>query len=904
MTLSWASLAPDDHNTFSSIVAFLTDRLAEQDTIDWALELKPQQRIERIAISYLLNSPRAISLAEPWATAWRLIEESWFVDIANEDDDSAIYRIQQRLRTGDRSGSVISALVCIVAPRLKVESIKSNSWQPNKKKERPRTYKHLLWASLTSSNLIDLDVLELSDITDVEFLKSLASSLESAINHGLNIGRRLQLESWKLGDIARIEHTNTAAINDPDSHNRGIAPAVRLLYAVVERIADFEPTVTQLFIQRWRLETSPVYVRLWAAISRNRQLTSAKEVYWFLVNLDDQQFWEVREFPEIAELRAKRFCDLDPAAQNVIAERLKKSPPRSHWSRKANAQRVKQYRLSLAIQELRKVDPDSSILPSDIRDWMNIQIESFPELVVKKASEASPEDSIGELVSPALDNKYDVLEGNARLHELENALSKTRDGWDEFPAESAIAWLRQPGKVALLLSDLEATNNGGDEFPLIWNRYGRMEQKQPGNTDSTESESQKIGERVLALLNQLSDKTLTTAIYGVSHWLASWNKLVVTSTMGLSVWLRAWPIAVAATNATFKKEVDADLSVTIQRDSGDQESMNLDTLNPPTGKLVGVFLAALPSLDHVENPFADGTIAQQMRDAVFTAKGQSLLIVLHRLIEELPYFLRADRNWTEEHLIKPLQYADGASLILWRAVALHARFKNVLEIIGHGMAEKATDRRLEIKVRKSLTFSIIIESLHAFLEPRSPAIPNAHITQMLRKIDDEVRVSAAEAIAKFVRQLSVAQREQSVPPPSAAELFRCAAQPFLRAVWPQERSLSTSGVSKALAKLPAISDEAFSEAVCAIERFLVPFKVWTIYDYGLGNRGSATKKLDTINSEEKASGLLRLLDLTIDNAEGAVIPRDLTDALDQIRMIAPDLEIDPAFRRLSTAARN
>jgi hypothetical protein len=181
-------------------------------------------------------------------------------------------------------------------------------------------------------------------------------------------------------------------------------------------------------------------------------------------------------------------------------------------------------------------------------------------------------------------------------------------------------------------------------------------------------------------------------------------------------------------------------------------------------------------------------------------------------------------------------------------------------------------------------------------------VPNPRVQQTLRSLDDEVRAAAANAIQRFVHDLSKGEnpRENRA---SAADLFRSAAEPFIRQVWPQERSLATPGVSSALSDLPATSGDAFAEAVDAIERFLVPFDCWSMLDYGLYGDDGGARKLAIIDDEPKASAFLRLLDLTVGSSEGAVIPYDLTDALDQIRAITPSLVENPAFRRLSTAAR-
>jgi hypothetical protein len=227
------------------------------------------------------------------------------------------------------------------------------------------------------------------------------------------------------------------------------------------------------------------------------------------------------------------------------------------------------------------------------------------------------------------------------------------------------------------------------------------------------------------------------------------------------------------------------------------------------------------------------------------------------------------------------------------------------------MAKRATDRRLGRETRQRLVFSLVIESLHAFREGREPALPNPQIQQMLRTLDDEVRASAANAIQQFVRELSSkaapeevqSEQKEQEDTASAAVLFRSAAAPFLRDVWPQERSLATPGVSGALADLPATSGDAFAESVDTIERFLVPFACWSMAHYGFYGNTDEAKKFGVINDEVKAKALLRLLDRTVGTSEGAVIPHDLTDALDRIESVTPSLANSTAFRRLSTAAR-
>ncbi|MGI3900148.1 MAG: hypothetical protein ACRYGP_05465, partial [Janthinobacterium lividum] len=334
-------------------MAFLEKRLSEQGTINWALKLKPGQRVERIAVEDLLTGPRAHNLAEPWASAWRLIEESWATPYSDGHSGTAVYGIQKRLRAGDRSGAAVAALADLVAPRLKVEPI--NAWRFNdiKKPRKRKTVEHILSAGLTSGDMIDLNVLQLANVNDIAFLTSLANALEGAVNYGLDTARRLgwdgQSRLWRLGDLKRAYYVAAAPrareVGDPDAYHHGIAPAVKLLHAVVVRVAELDLAAAQSFARRWKLNISPVHLRLWAAMSRNEQITPTDEVTDFFAALDQNRFWDVYGFPEIAELRAVRFHDMNEEAQAAIVARIQKGPPRDIWPKKVDAAEVRKEQL-------------------------------------------------------------------------------------------------------------------------------------------------------------------------------------------------------------------------------------------------------------------------------------------------------------------------------------------------------------------------------------------------------------------------------------------------------------------------------------------------------------------------------------------------------------------------------
>jgi len=904
------NLNEHDWTSFRTAIAFLSGRLEERATIDWALRLKPNDTIRRLALFDLIDSPEGLKTNEPWRSAWRLIEENWNNPAIEDRSSTRVYDVQHRLSIGDRSGSLVAAIVELVAPRLKIEPFSDWHLQFRKPPKQPKKVEDLFSTELTSGKLVDPSLLGLGGITERSFLVSLAHALNAAVDDGLDIARRIGWDEerhlWQLGQLHRVYYMPVAeranGEYEPDEFNQGIAPSVKLLHAVVSRLVDIDISVAIEFVRRWKLTNSPIYLRLWAVMSRDSRITPANEVGTLLLSLDDQRFWNLHEYPEIAELRAKRFSELDHHEQATLAVRIIKRPPRNLWPKKGDIGQVSKGRLYWAVRELRRIEIAGAPLSKRDKVWLDARINEFTDLSQMALDEGFLNAPKAGSFTPNLDNRYDLLAGEERLKALEKALSSEHSGWDDDPAEGAAGWIRQPGNPLHVLVDLESIPDGGAAFAKVWERFGwshspTVEQGENIIQRDLSAETS----RVTSLLIKLPAATIRQAINGISHWLSVWEKQVVVLPQGLNVWLKVWPIAVEVSNAKQPVEEEIHLNKVAQF-SDDREPMDLDTLNAPAGKLVGVFLAACPNLPGNDHPFKVDYAPRTMRDAIMTATGRSALIARHRMIEALPYFLRADKIWANEYLITPLIADDSEAITLWRAIARRTQFSDVLKIIGGPMAERATDRRLGRETQRSLVFSLVIECLHAFREQREPAVPYVRIQQMIRSLDDEVRAYGAEAIQRFVRDVSGLRKGEDAPS-SPEQLFRSTAAPFLHQVWPQEHSLATPGVSRALADLPATAKEAFAEAVDAIERFLVPFECWSMLDYGLYGEVGGKPRLSIIDNQVKAFAFLRLLDKTIGNAEGAVVPHDLADALDQIYRVAPSLAENQVFRRLATTAR-
>jgi hypothetical protein len=891
-------------------VAFLTGRLQEANTVNWALGLKQDVAVKRQAILEMLGSIDVSQFDEPWRSAWRLIEESWQT-LPTRQNFSDEYRIQKRLQNGERSGSVLNAIVDLVKPRAEVTPFSAFHLQFVKPRKLPRQVSDLFSARLASGELDDPFVLKIDLVEDVVFLASLANALDSVVVEGLDIGKRIGWDGkgslWKLGQLKRVYYVPVQDIpsgeHEPDRYHHGIAPSVKLLALVVSRLFELNATIARQFVSRWKQRDSPIHKRLWAAFSRNRDGTGAAELGEWLNTLDNRCFWDIYNFPEVFEVRATRFMEFDAKTQKAILNRIVKGPPRKHWPKKVTKEAFAKARAYWVVRELRRLEIAGSQLPEWVQARFGTMIGNFPDLAemstVTLGFWGSPTAS---WVAPNPDNRFDLLTGTDRLSSLESALLSVRQNRDDDLAGGAADWIQLKGNANKLVGDFEVGSDAGAAYPSVWDRFGwaHMPDQSPQGMPADNANAGYVP-RILTLLRILPDATIAKCIDGLSHWLSSWEKSIMRFQDAQIVWLKFWPIAVSGTNGMVSSAEPISLN-TIAQSTDDREPQDLDTLNTPAGRLVGVFVSACFDIGEGSRPFQNSDFLRLMRDQVMQATGRSKLIAQHRMIENLSYFLAADPDWTRPNLLDALSSNDPEILALWRALARTTQFHDVLQQIGSQLLDRTIDSRLGRETRQSLVFSVVVECLHAFFAAREPAVPYERVQQMIRSIEDEPRAYGAGAIQRFMRDMSAQAPDRSAPR-TVEEIFRMAAAPFLRQVWPKERSLTTPGVSRALADIPATARGAFSEAVDAIDRFLVPFDCWSLLDFGLHGETAGEANLSVIDDQAKAASLLHLLDRTVGTAENSTVPYDLADALEQISSVASSLtELGP-YRRLATIAR-
>ena len=908
MTLSLPDIDVRDRARFRTVTAFLENRLAEQETVDWALRLGPDSQIERAAISELLVTSGAPRLRDPYATAWPLILESWTRPVTGDFPVAALQRIRERLQGGERSGSLADTIAGFVAPRLEVKPLQARPVPPARRSRRPKKVGDLLSASLTSIFLAvsygghRLD-LGLEETGDAAFLRAVASALTSAVDRGLYLACRIYgtaEDEWPpmasplrvyFVPPRRVAHDRDGSGGpsfEPDAAFGGVGPAVKVLHAVLQRIVELDAGMARSIVAGWRHSDMAVYRRLWAAVARNPDAVSAAEVGEFLTRLDESDFWNYPCFPEFAELRAVRFGGLEPETQGLILGRLRKGLPRRIFPRKVAPDKIRALGRITSAMELRRIEVGGGILPTRDRDWLIEMADELPGLrnMAIHTGFRDPWNLPRFPPGTSLESRFGDMEGEARLQALEDALSGDRS------ADEASNWLGQSDHASEILTDLEGAAVPVNRFPRLWDSFGRIHS--PPTAESSRDAGSEAA-RVLALMNRLSDATVEAAIEGVCLWLWMWSAHVIGSEPGRQVWLRAWPLAVKVSNATETEE-----------GTGGKLRMpgEIDAFHLPVGKLLRVFREAFRDGEEFPDPFTNGGLFARMRECAIAAPGRSGLIAHCHLVQELSAFLQSDPAWARRHLVEPLLTDDDRSVLLWRAVASAWIDPDALKLVGEEAAKRVLDDRLDRDARKGLVFRLVHEGLGALADRREPFVPPARISQMLRAADDELRAWAAFEIWQF-QDCARRGAKESRPPRTT---FSSAVKPFLEHVWPQERSLATVGVSRQLSCLPAVSGEAFPEAVDVVERFLIPFDSESMLSYGFSERDISgqlgmPRLSDAVDDASKAGAFLRLLDLTVGESSDAAVPGDLSAALHQIESQDSRLASEPAFRRLAAAAR-
>ena len=874
-------------------VAFLVGRMAERETLEWALGLDRTRVHEREAVRFVLDDSRARALPTPWSAIWQLVEEMWMHE-GPVHPELDVHGTGQRLAAGRRSRVVLDEILDLVRPRLRVESRAGpleRLFPPSPGK--PKRVGDLAHLSVTCGPMVDPLMLRLDTVKDAAFLLRLVQGLEAEIDEGLTLMRRLEIPerdpTYLPGRVYPVEGDDEV---DPDAWSeRGVVSATRLLYEVLQRLVALDPRHADAPLERWRLSPVLIYRRLWAACARDAALATSTDVAEFLAATDQPAFWSLSSAPEIAELRASRFPDLDAKDARVLLARVRRGPPRSCSPSHGPVDQIERYRQRRAAEELGRIHTAGGVLPPPYGAWREAMVAEWPDLAVVGLDVGFPEGIASWTVHHVPDDRFDAMSGAPRLKALDEALVDPESSWSRDPVPSAVEWLRSPGNLTVVIDDLEDPDMRPDDYPAIWGRLSRFSHPAPGTQTEASSRAARNAARLLPIVCELPDKVFAGAVEELCIWLTPWATTLAAEPRFAELWSRLWT-----------------RSTTSCVDGPGAAPVGSSPLEPvpgphahPAGRLAGMFVDACVVFAHASAPFAVGGGLRAMRDALDAAPEALIEIVRVRLLEGTGLLLGLDEPWFVATWLSTLPDTVSSGPDPWQALSRVRPNRGLIRAIGPRMATQATDGRHAREVQTGLAHHLVTESVNALRRGKPPGVPHRDVGQMLRSVSAEVRAKIAALLPGYLARVpGSAERASSA---RRAEAFHTSIEPFLREVWPGERSLSTPMVSKAFARLPAAAGDAFAEAAASVRRHLVACPMHTIVEYGfVGDSGE--DGLAMIDDASKAGALLDVLDLTVGTDERVVVPYGLSAALARIKDVSPAAGASAPFRRLSALSRS
>lgn len=893
---SWLILSGKELMAYQAIKEFLSTRLMERETFTWALKSDTTTKVKRMVIRDMVENPYhdEQKIEEPWRSAWEAVIEGWNSSERLGNDDLEAVNLKQRLEKGERSASLAKEIVDHFRPRLDVRE--RGSYGEPKGPKKPRSIKDLLSLSLSGGSVNDLKyMLGIKEIVDAHFLGSLAYSLQAAIRDGLDIAGRAgwndESTYWLIDGIKSVAYRGEG---DPDDFTRGLEAPVKLFHAVVDALSVASRPKAMEFMRIWEGESDPLSVRLWASFAYRWVWIEPRAVGDFLLRVDDRQFWEDHYFPEIVELRSKRFAQLDTVTQEALWARIRKLQTRDAWPRIYKASDIRKWHYHAAFVEAKRIEQEGVALPLSQQKWMLNAIRAYPEFSSNdRIPSPYQEVNTGHLGGLSPDMSLDTLEGSERLSAIEKGLVAN----DLF--NSALEWMRQKGNVLLIIDDINKSRQPIWAYPKTWQQfcYEHKPRDEIYKVDITRNIDTDY-KLILSMIQGTPEAQIHSGIKAFSEWLGAWGKYFVLDDKAYSIWLRLVDTAESLTEEESRDELMRPVSIE-PHEGLDPDKLVSRNYFSPAGWLTGVFITAFLNSTFEADPFGEGSVLNKMRSRLISCTGSSHDIVLCRFAEILSYLLRADTQWTQQSIIEPLRAGDDLSKKMWESLSHRTLFEDSLKHIKDAIILPCTDYAISRVARERLIMSVIVECLNAYREKREPYIAKVRVVRMLYSLDEEARAHAVGILSRFLFEVSKGEgnKDPSVTPEF---LWSISVKPFIEDIWPKERSLTTPIIAREFAHLPAASRGRFAEAVECIERFLVPFDCHSMLSFNLHGKDDGVDVLkNVISSPKAAKALLGLLDRSIAYTDRPTRPYELMEALSHIKTIDPALEDDPCFIRLS-----
>jgi hypothetical protein len=855
---------------------FIDGRLQDQAVLVWAASLGPAADAQRRAVRDAVFS-RSEALPELYITAWRCIMEAWR-DGTAEDPDMSVFEIKEAIQRGIDPRIFVGSIVDLAAPRLKIGP---RSPFRERVRGKPRTVADLLSLDFEPDHHVRLAEIGLSDCKDPRVWEELLDRAEGTLFSRLHQADRLGL-TWSANWITRVypvdsdgEIGTDGDDKDPDRYRGGLVPITRLVSAALSRLAAIDPIAATKRVDGLALKAWPIARRLWAAAALDPAVVPTERLDTWSLSVSQEELWNVHAYPEFAELRSRRHGDLAADVRDQLERRIRRGPPARLFHRDLSRARRDERQIGDAYAELRRLQKAGAVLTPRSIAWLadHADLEAMwgGDDLYRTGDSYAPSRSrldldltsataFAEIEAALTDNPY--TDGRETLDAIG---ANWKAVFDWMRAEPALLSRgRIVGALAFAIRDRIGVEEGG---------AGRVETAQVSD--------------FIDLLGGVPASARKAAARGVaSLFEAALGRLPDDARMP-SLWLEWWPYAADATVAETKTADEGPY------DEAPTERLASHSLNTAAGRMMSAYFGLFPKGEAAQRAFDDPFLARA-RDLIVETPGEGGRQGLYRLLLHVRFLNHIDPDWTQAKLLEPLAAQDGVVPELWDAIArIDLLAPDALALISPEMVRRILDYRLPSDVRSRLAERLILPVAIALRDGAAPPVSLVQTEQFLRRGGPLVRKVCARALTSFVANAEEPEKT-----------FTSGVLPILENGWPRDRSVQSHEVADAFAALPAAADTAFSEAVAALGDYLMPFDVWSLWEYRLYVReDGGDRELKFPRTQAEARSMLTLLDRTIGEEDGAVIPHDLDVALTALAAHWLGAVKDRRFARLAALAR-
>jgi hypothetical protein len=864
---------------------WIDGRLHERKAVEWAVTLvrRTQGSLGGDAtqlLRFLAEKAGADpTLSADHRTLWRLMS---LAAAERTDTNKGLvgYHLKNRIKKRAFSHNDVDQLVNYVRPRLSVEPL--SPWYPADDTRDSEPLRWVQWkfnaqmeslfysaARIGSEEFGTLSPPLLRDILDRSTV-ALSVALQQATELGW-VTASTNLPSTFVRSVVEPPKAQTSAQGeqdrdrDPDAHEEGFAPIVRLMTAAYQALVYLDATAARRSSNRWD-ESDGLIVRL-AAFSRwFENAYSGNEVADFLAELPDAVFWPASRYPEVATLRARRWADLPDQTRITIAHRLYVGPSREALHLRPEADET--YTRYLRDYEIARIVDQGQKAPQELTSTIADRRRSDPDFPGHVP--ATEIVSSGVTFTRGKDGdagRFEGLAGAGLLRDLADA--KENRGLNL--GEDALALAASVDGRTRILRALEAAQPGDLGYENGWDT---LLYSPPNRADEAVNQDDTLPSAIASLALKLADDTFAALAARLSYWIDNTEEVHRNFENSTELWVRLLPHASQAASKVSHRDVK-------------ETDLTSEALNEPLGHLISFYLRRCPNIPATGTK---PTLPEPFTSSLKGLTGRAALLMANRMALTLNYFERADDQWLRSLVFAKMLDDGPDSDQLWEAFGKYGRVpspKGWLVLADKLLSSVAASNLSPEAVKRLVEMAVIVWAWSK--QGSKHKIRSSALRSALSLATDSVRAEAASQLSSFFRDRGRDQKDT----------WQVIGEPFFREVWPPEPMLQSGNTDKELASIPVQAGiEHFRAALTVVEPYLKPFEVWSVQSgFNLDLQGEAAQQLVRTHPE----GVLSLLASSIaDEQKHRVF--DLSDVLDALKVANPAIDRDARFRKLRRLA--